>query len=641
MTPKFLAALERDSADLLYGNAFSGILVSVIASSFLVLSFDSVNAHSFKLFWLVAMITLMGIRYLDVYRWNVRFKNTDYDGAAAISRFICGVNATALMWAAYAVYVIQFSPLIEQTTIIVIVSAMAGGSATVLAAHKRTAMLYVFLLLAPASVCLLLSSEYVDQVLGILGASFTFVMLAISSKSADFTRHAITLKNENAALVEHMEKEVELRTQRIYELSNKDPLTGLYNRTAFSKHLNEALIRLGKEGQELALLFIDLDGFKKINDTFGHEAGDQILEASAGRLKSFTHNSHLLCRWGGDEFLVAFERTGQDDAIRQGQKIIEKLSQEHITADAKLSVGATVGIALFPLHETCETKLIQYADTAMYHQKKFKGSSVCVFAEEMEAEHLRELKLKNGLSKAIEKKELRIVFQPIVSPDRGVPVAFEALLRWQHGDENIPPDQFIGIAEQYGLILSIGEWVMFEACRAAVAWQAFRDLPVCVNVSVIQFQDSGFPEMVDRAIRASGLSPDCLHLEITESVFASDVKLLRRRIKAMQQRGIHVSIDDFGTGYSSLSVMQDLAVNTVKIDRSFINNLEGSGIAIVTAVIHAASIMKFDVVAEGVETEAQYRKLSKLGVHKLQGFYFSKPMEIEVLNAYLESKLSK
>jgi len=485
----------------------------------------------------------------------------------------------------------------------------------------------------------LLCAEYADRVLGILGFSFTIVMLAISSKSAAFTQHAIALKNENAALVDHMEQEVEERTQRIYELSNTDPLTGLYNRTAFSKNLSKSLAELTKSGEELALLFIDLDGFKKINDTFGHEAGDQILKASAHRLQSITRDSNLLCRWGGDEFLVALERTDREAAIHLGREIIDALSLEHKTDDAKLSVGATIGVALFPIHETCESKLIQHADTAMYYQKKSKGSSVCVFNEEMEAEHLRELKLKNGLAKAIEKEQLRLVFQPIVSPKDGAPVSFEALLRWQFGDENIPPDQFIGIAEQYGLILDIGDWVMVQACHTAAEWQRSKPLPVCVNVSVIQFQDDGFPGMVDRALSESGLAPDCLHLEITESVFASDVKLLRKRIKAIQQRGIHVSIDDFGTGYSSLSVMQDLAVDTVKIDRSFINNLEGSSYAIVTAVIHAASIMKFDVVAEGVETQAQRETLAKLGVHKLQGFYFSKPLEIDALAMYLDERL--
>jgi len=462
-------------------------------------------------------------------------------------------------------------------------------------------------------------------------------MLIISKKSADFTLHTLVLKNENAVLVHHMEEQVEQRTQKIYELSNLDPLTGLFNRTAFLSHLKSVIETSDKS---FALLFIDLDGFKKINDSIGHKAGDQILRQTAKRLSQCPLDSHLICRWGGDEFLIALTDTDESTAVNKSELVIEMLSEPHHIENSVLSVGATIGIALYPEHASSEDRLIQSADMAMYYQKKHARSTVGVFSEQMEKLYSHELRLKNGLNKAIEQQQLRLVFQPLILSASHKTVAFEALLRWRLDDENIPPDEFIGIAEQYGLIHTIGAWVLQQACLQATQWDQEEKLAVCVNVSVIQLQDERFIDIVDSALSNSSLPAELLHIEITESVFASDTNIISNQIKLLQSRGIKVSIDDFGTGYSSLSVMQDLAVNVVKIDRSFVSQMNSNGYAIISAVMHIASLLDFLVVAEGVETEVQAQELSKLGVHFLQGYYYSRPIEIEDIPDYLNKENS-
>jgi diguanylate cyclase (GGDEF)-like protein len=633
--------MQRDAAELLYSNAISGVLISLITSSFLVFAFSDSQIQTFKISWWMIMTSILTIRLIDVIRWRLKLSNTEYDGRRAIRKFIFGVNTTAIMWALYSVFMTTQDSNIELTTTIIAIAAMAGGSATVLAAHKFTAIFYAFILLFPASISLIISAEYALQILGILGLAFSFVMVIVSKKSADFTSHTILLKNENAVLVNRMEEQVEQRTHKIYELSNLDPLTGLYNRTAFLSHLRNALNIAKATNSPIALLFIDLDGFKNVNDSIGHKAGDRILLETAKRLKKSTLNTQLLCRWGGDEFLIALTDTNEERAKEESIKIIDILSQPHRFEHNCLSISATIGIALYPDQAISEDRLIQLADTAMYYQKKSSPSNACVFSEQME-KHLRhQLFLKNHLTDALEKKQLRLVYQPLVLSDSKKTFAFEALLRWNLDEQNIPPDAFIHIAEQYGLIHEIGAWVLINACKQAVKWDKDKQLSVCVNVSVIQLQDDSFIEIIDAALAESQLAPELLHIEITESVFASEPNMIANHIKKLQNRNIIVSIDDFGTGYSSLSVMQDLAVNVVKIDRSFVNRMNGNGHAIISAVMHIATLLNFKVVAEGVETQNQEQELTKLGVNFLQGFYFSKPIEQDKIDDYLKNESTK
>jgi len=621
--------MNRDAAILLYGNAIAGISITFLTSSFLVFAFSYPLIDSYKFIWWFGMSALLLVRTIDAVWWMIKLKHTNFDGKSSIKRFIIGANLTAIMWSVYLIYSTTHSNDMELTSTIIAVASMAGGSVAVLNAHKFTTLFFPFALLLPGSIALLASGVYELQLLGVLGLAFTIVIIIIAKKSADFTLHTLFLKNENSVLIHQMEEKVKQRTQKIFELSNVDPLTGLFNRSAFLSQLKSIT---SPPSNPFALLFIDLDGFKKINDINGHKIGDEILKKTAHRINTFTSNSSLVCRWGGDEFLIAFEGMQEKNALKKSSDLIEILSEPHITESGSLSIGATIGIVLYPEHATSEERLIQLADMAMYYQKNKMRSQVCVFSEHMEKNYSYDLYLKNALTEAIKHDQLRLVYQPIIQSKNLKVIGFEALLRWQLDGQNIETEKFINIAEQYGLINDIGTWVLNNACLQASQW---NQLEVCVNVSVIQLQEDDFINIVEQALSMSSLSPELLNIEITESVFASDLALISKQIKHLQSIGVKVSMDDFGTGYSSLSVMQDLAVDIVKIDRSFINKLDSNGDAIISAIMNISSSLDFLVVAEGVETIQQEKILVALGVHYLQGYYYSKPLEIDNIQAYL------
>lgn len=625
---------ERDAAALLYQHSLAGVLISFFAATLLVFAFDNSVLIHFKQSWWGLMMVILSVRLIDSFRWQRKQLNSLVDGRRAILRFVTGTHATALMWCIYSLSIFPSADSIELASTIIIVSAMAGGAASVLAAHKITAMAYSIILLVPFSIGLLMSDDNYRQVLGVLGLSFSLVMLISANKTADFTLQAIKFKNQNAMLLQHMEKQVEERTRTIYQLSNLDPLTGLFNRTAFLSHLERSLHACIRAHRPMALLFIDLDGFKQINDTMGHDVGDQILTQTAHRLQQHCANQQTLCRWGGDEFLLALPHIQEATAVSQAQQIIEYISEPFLFANSQLSLGATIGIALYPEHSDRPLGLIQLADMAMYYQKKRDTSSVGVFCQAMSDKLTRDQFLRDGLAGAIEAGELRLNFQPIIVTENGHISAFEALLRWQKDGNEISPVEFIPVAEQYGLIRKIGSWVLNQACLAAKKWP--QQIAVSVNVSVSQLQADDFIHIVDAALSDSLLCPNLLHLEITESVFSLDREIIIGRIKILQSRGIKVSIDDFGTEYSSLSVLQDLSVNLVKIDRSFISSLDSGGLTIVKAVLNIAKAFDYLVVAEGIENQQQANVLQNLGVHFAQGFFFSKPIEECQIIAHIE-----
>ena len=630
------AQIQRDASELLYENGISGVIVSIIAASALVFGFDSKPPFVFKTAWWAAMLMLHVVRFGTLLHWRKKLKPTAYDGRRATLIFVCGTWLTGLMWCVYCVVMRPYMSMVELTVAIIIVSALGGGAANVLAAHKPTVIFYPFVLLFPFSVSMVLSGISEQTILGALGIVFSGVMFVTAFKSATFTHKAIKLKNENLFLVNHMEKEVEVRTQQIYELSNIDSLSKLLNRNAFIRHLCSALETVKSQNCELALLFIDLDGFKAINANMGHSIGDKVLFETSSRLKQAVPDAQLLCRWGGDEFVVAVPNSSESKAINTANQLIHAISQEVMIDNQRLSVGATVGISMYPHDADDEERLIQMADIAMYDQKKRCPGAANLFNESIGHSLQREHWIASALDKAIEHNAMRLVFQPIFDVKQQRPVSFEALLRWRCEEQDIAPYEFIKIAEQKGKILSIGKWVLEQACLEASTWRDFEDMSINVNVSVIQLLSADFLETVEHALELSDLSPARLNIEITESVFAFDRDKIFFVVKSLQQKGIRVSIDDFGTEYSSLSLVQELSADTVKIDRTFIANLSSKGYPIVNAVTHIAKAFDYQVVAEGVETPLQLERLKQLGVTLIQGFLFAKPMEKDDFYAYLD-----
>lgn len=428
--------------------------------------------------------------------------------------------------------------------------------------------------------------------------------------------------------------------QKIWRQANFDALTGLPNRTLFTDRLAQALQAAHHEGWQVALMFIDLDRFKWVNDTLGHNAGDHLLQEVAHRLKSCVNEMATVARLGGDEFTVVLPDIGSPHEAEQAAEYILRRLAEPILLDGhETFVSGSIGITFYPRDADSIEDLMRNADSAMYRAKQAGRNTYRYFTQEMNEAAVRRLRLEHDLRRALDRGEFELYYQPIVNGSDAALLGAEALLRWHHPELGmVSPDEFIPLAEEIGVIALLGKWVLLQAIRQCAAWrEQGRELVVAVNVSSEQCKVDGCWDSVQQALQQWGLPPGALKLEITERLMMEHTDEVVAMLNRLRAAGVHLAVDDFGTGYSSLSYLKRFPIDMLKIDREFIEGLPGNpdNVALVEAIIAMAHSLDLRVVAEGVETIEQEAFLRRLGCDMMQGFYYARPMPADAFSEYM------
>ncbi|CAM5194155.1 Diguanylate cyclase/phosphodiesterase with PAS/PAC sensor(S) OS=Ureibacillus acetophenoni OX=614649 GN=SAMN05877842_10692 PE=4 SV=1 [Ureibacillus acetophenoni] len=434
-------------------------------------------------------------------------------------------------------------------------------------------------------------------------------------------------------------KEVE---KKIYHMAYHDSLTNFPNRRSFLSQLREEMSYRIKNKAKLAILFIDLDNFKNINDQWGHDTGDLVLQETAKLIKSTIHPKDVAARLGGDEFMVMLKDVkDEDDAINIVKRLLEKFNTPINLNGIEHTVTCSIGVAIYPDHGTNPDELIKNADDALYTVKGKGKNGFRVFNEAIEHQSFERRILENALRNGIKEKQFYLEYQPKLNISTNELIGMEALVRWKHPDLGvIPPMKFISLAESTGLIMPLGEWILRESCKQTKEWQenGFGNLSVSVNISVRQLEDPYFLDKVQQILKDTGLDPKWLEFEVTESIFA-DLKNTVDILQEIRKLGIQISVDDFGTGYSSLSYIKHLPIDTLKVDQSFVKDIHVNqeSQAIVLAVLNLAKSIGLNVIAEGIELKEHVDQLCEDGLIFGQGYYYSKPLNKEAFEEFVNN----
>jgi diguanylate cyclase (GGDEF)-like protein len=490
---------------------------------------------------------------------------------------------------------------------------------------------------APGSYCLTGSganSSWLAATIALVafGAlSLTLVLLFYDAHLTRSRAHATQLQRAN---------------EQLQHVATHDALTGLPNRVLLADRLEQAIAQAERGGGSFALLMVDLDRFKSINDSIGHQAGDELLKEVAQRLKSILRQIDTLARLGGDEFVIIVNCiAGPQHAESVIGDVLECIGQPMKLASIEVQTSPSIGVSLYPHDGTDPQTLLKHADAAMYHAKKMGRNTFQFFAAEMNAFTRERLELEGSLRTALCRREFVLHYQPKVDIKNGHIVGVEALIRWNHPKLGLlPPEEFLPLAEETGLIVPIGDWVLYEACRQAHAWHAagITHLRMAVNLAAQQFRQANLVETVGGALAESALEARFLELELTETAVMQDAEESASILQRLSSIGVRLSLDDFGTGYSSLSYLQRFPLNKVKIDRSFVREIarsEGNA-EIVRAIVSLAHSLRLSVIAEGVETVEQLDFLAKIGCDQYQGYYRSSALPADALEAMVRSELS-
>lgn len=421
-----------------------------------------------------------------------------------------------------------------------------------------------------------------------------------------------------------------------------DLLTNLPNRALLRDRLSLAISQAKREEEMLAVMFLDLDRFKNINDSLGHMLGDELLQQVSSRLKSCIREGDTLARFGGDEFTLLLPKIagGKEDVSKIAEKINQVLKDPFVIENNELYVSASIGIAIYPRDGTDMDSLIKHADIAMYNVKDTGKNNYRFYSTDMTTPYFQNLSLETGIRKALENDEFHLMFQPQINIKTGEIVGVEALLRWDHPEHGeITPAEFIPFAEETGMIVEIGHWALRDACAQLKQWRdnGLPEIRMSINMSARQLAEKTIVKHISGLLRDYGIPGHCLEIEITENTIMSDMDSVIHKLKALSKKGVSIAIDDFGTGYSSLSYLHKLPIHTLKIDRAFIKevNMKHAGNSIITTIVAMARGLNLNVIAEGVETQQQLDYLLGIGCSEAQGFLFGKPLTSDIITQLL------
>lgn len=485
------------------------------------------------------------------------------------------------------------------------------------------------------------------QVIAALGAQLRGLSAQLEARVQERTTQLTAANRALADLADQLDVKVQERTAelessraQLLHQAQHDALTGLPNRALFLNHLQRAVALAARDGRSLGVLFADLDGFKAVNDTFGHATGDEVLRQVAARLGACVASGDLVARLSGDEFTVILPGRTAAELDRVGRRLVRALERPFLVDGQRLSVSGSVGAVLYPQDGADADTLTRHADAAMYRAKADGRNCLRFYDPVMERELHGRQALLQALKQAVHDEQFTLVYQPQVNVQTGALEGAEALLRWTRADgQVIAPATFITLAEQSGVMVPLGRWALRHACEQAARWhRAGRELRVAVNVSAVQFQDAGFVQSVRVTLCETGLPAALLELEVTESLLMQDVPRVQAALRELKALGVRLAIDGFGTGYSSLSYLQVLPIDTLKIDRSFLPRPgEEASQAGLRAVVGLGQALHMQLVAEGVETGEQRRAVQALGCVVMQGFHFAQPMPVTALEAWRDA----
>ena len=468
--------------------------------------------------------------------------------------------------------------------------------------------------------------------------------VALSAVKTGAQDYLVKGKLDRELLLRSMQYSIERKRyqEQLEFQANYDALTGLPNRNLLHDRLKQSVFAQ-RFVRSIGVVFIDVDHFKFVNDSLGHNTGDKLLQRVAERLSQSVRDGDTVARLGGDEFiLILNDQTGEEFIYRAMQRIISRVAEPIVLDGNELLVTCSAGVSLYPQDGRDVETLLKNADAAMYRAKEKGRNNFQFYTAEMNLQVNERLQTEASLRRALERREFEIYYQPRIDVKSGRLVGCEALLRWQHPERGLQlPERFIGLAEETGLIVPIGEWVLKNACAQAKAWQkSGSPVAVSVNLSMRQFKQDALVDAVDAALREAGLAPHLLELELTESLVMHDSDLAIRVLARLREIGVEISVDDFGTGYSSLSYLTRLPISALKIDQSFVQAIHGARGAnegiVAQAIISLGHNLKLKVVGEGVETEPQFRFLETHGCDEVQGYYFGKPLPVPEFESFLE-----